>query len=628
MLPALSVLFGLQMLRMVMPQMVWILGDRFGLNAIVLGIIAIVAFSSAFLAGTIKKFFSSYRVIVCTATVLGLTRLLTQIPWSNPLINMIIAMTGIIMFGLFLSAYTDEMRFRGNKTTGNLIIGFLTGLVLDTAIHGAFGTYDIAWQSTILPFSLVIILVLLQWRFIFTFKPIQHKSTESGGFTWPWLAVGPFLFFEMVVLQNIARYTVSTGWNAPYVFGWILLSQIAGLFAAVLVVNKLRTNRLLISVGCGIVLIAGSVFPYPDQPWIAALSVFIQQVSASLLITLIIAGTINKKNSSGKSSVSIPNGAAFLLFGVLSLAYYTVYQINLPYENTVLEMVAAVIISICAIVPNLKSTNSIPSFSISWTTPVVALVLLILPITGIMTRQEAQTATGDGYPIKLMTYNLHNGFNPGGDLDMEALAKVIEDADPDIIALQEISRGWLISGRVDMLDWLSQRLDMPYVTGPTEGKLWGNAVLSKYPVTESINYELPPQNLFLRRGLLLVNIDIGNGESLNIIATHLHHIPADSEIRQQQVPALLALWDTAKFTVITGDMNAKPDSPEMALLREAGLVDVMDGSIPPEGYTFNSVEPFERIDYIWITPDLKSFNAEVIPVQASDHFPVVVELSR
>lgn len=80
-----------------------------------------------------------------------------------------------------------------------------------------------------------------------------------------------------------------------------------------------------------------------------------------------------------------------------------------------------------------------------------------------------------------MTYNLHNGFNTDGNLDMEALARVIEENHPDIVALQEISKGWLITGRLDMLTWLSQRLSMPYVSGPTADPLWGNAILSPIP---------------------------------------------------------------------------------------------------------------------------------------------------
>ena len=81
-----------------------------------------------------------------------------------------------------------------------------------------------------------------------------------------------------------------------------------------------------------------------------------------------------------------------------------------------------------------------------------------------------------------MSFNVHNGFSRDGRLDLEAIAQVIEASGADVVGLQEVSRGWLINGSADMVQWLSQRLGMAYVYGPTEGALWGNALLSRLPV--------------------------------------------------------------------------------------------------------------------------------------------------
>lgn len=43
----------------------------------------------------------------------------------------------------------------------------------------------------------------------------------------------------------------------------------------------------------------------------------------------------------------------------------------------------------------------------------------------------------------MMTYDLHNGFNTRGALDLEALARTIETQKPDVVALQEVARGWV-----------------------------------------------------------------------------------------------------------------------------------------------------------------------------------------
>jgi endonuclease/exonuclease/phosphatase family metal-dependent hydrolase len=625
-LPALSILFGLQLLRVMIPQITWILGDRFGLSAVILGPIALAVFSLSFFSGFLKRMAGSYRLVAVTAAGLGLARVLVQVQWSEPLVNLILSAIGTILFSIFLSVYTNEIQSRDRNSIGDLAVGLLTGFILDTGLHGIFGTYDSMWRSDFIALIITIILVLLYLLTIAMFFRHIKPESETGGSAWPWLAFGLFLFLQMVVLQNIARYTVITGWLPPCVLGWVLITQIAGLVISVLLLRKNLINMPVVIAG-GIVLIVCMAFPFPGQSWLAAMLLLLEQVSIAILLVTILTG-MSGRNDTRSGSLTAANGTGFLLFGVLTLAYYAVYQINLPYNNTILEVVTAVLIALCALVSCLKAGNHPPTIKTSWTAPAFALVLLVIPLFQIIIYEEPVETIGNGFPVKMMTYNLHNGFNTGGDLDMEALALVIEKNNPDIIALQEISRGWLISGRTDMLEWLSQRLDMPYISGPTEGQLWGSAILSRYPVMESINYELPPRDIFLRRGYLVTKIDVGNGEYLTVIVTHLHHISEDSEIRRQQVPVILETWDNTAMTIITGDLNAEPDSPEIQLFRDAGFIDVMSGSVPPEGYTYHSADLYQRIDYIWITPDLKSENAVVFQSTASDHLPVIVEIGK
>ena len=625
-LPALSVLFGLQLLKVMIPQITWVLGDRFGLNAMILGPIALAIFSFSFLSGFLKRVTDSYQLVAFSAVGLGLARLLVQVQWSEPLINLLVSAIGTILFGIFLAIYVNKIRCRGSKSVGNLVIGLLAGFILDTVLHGIFGTYDLMWRSDFLVLLITIILVLFHWLTIVDFSRYTAPETKTGGITWPWLAFGPFLFLQMVVLQNIARHTVATGWLPPYVFGWVLITQIAGLSVSVLFLRK-NLTKIPVVLSVGIILVVCTIFPFPDQPWLAVTLLLVEQISISILLVTIVTGIIGR-NDLQSGSITAANGTGFLLFGILTLAYYAVYQINLPYTNTFLEVAAAVLIAICALVSCLKTGNRTMVIKTSWVTPLLVLVLLVIPWIQTLVYEEPVEADGNGFPVTLMTYNLHNGFNTGGDLDMEALALVIEESDPDIVALQEISRGWLISGRVDMLEWFSQRLEIPYVSGPTEGQLWGSAILSRFPIVEFTNYELPPRDLFIRRGFLVTKIDIGTEDYLTVIATHLHHISEDSEIRQQQVPVILEIWNNAEMTVITGDLNAEPDSPEIRMFRDTGLIDVMSGNIPPKGYTYHSADLYQRIDYIWITPDLTSRNAKVIQSTASDHLPVIVEIDK
>jgi len=124
----------------------------------------------------------------------------------------------------------------------------------------------------------------------------------------------------------------------------------------------------------------------------------------------------------------------------------------------------------------------------------------------------------------------------------------------------------------------------------------------------------------------LAEIDAGS-EQIQLIDTHLHHVEADSDIRQEQVPGLIEAWDLAPGTILTGDFNAAPDSPEMQALANAGLLDVGEALGPSPGYTFYSADPSIRIDYIWISPDLSPISFQVPQTTASDHLPLLSVIS-
>ena len=207
---------------------------------------------------------------------------------------------------------------------------------------------------------------------------------------------------------------------------------------------------------------------------------------------------------------------------------------------------------------------------------------------------------------------------------MEAIARVIEESGADVVALQEVSRGWVVAGSLDMLSWLAQRLDMVAVGGPTTtDRQWGNAILSRYPILGERAGRLPSEGLPLRRGYLQAEIDTG-GTSLLLISTHLHHIAEEGEIREVQAGALLADWDAAPRTIIAGDFNAPPESEEIRLLVEAGLVDSAAALGIDPGYTSPADAPLQRIDYIFLSPDLMPEAFWLLPTTASDHLPLLV----
>ena len=631
-LAALTVLFGLQTLRVFVPSLFWVLSSRMGWGAIEVGLIGFLVFLTAFLALLFRRPASHRRTIMVTASGLGILRLMMQVWWGEPIFNLVLATVGTAFFAIFLPTYLDAARLRGGPAMSRFALGLLVGLILDTAIHGAFGTYDTAWQVGLLPILLTVLLVVVQWMALRSFLGTTKADAPAAGVSrpkaWPWLAIGPFLFLQLIALQNIPLVATLTGWPPPIAFGLVLLAQLAGLAVAIWLLLNMQRSLWPWALGFGTGLVLVLALACQQAGLLAALLLLVGQILISALIVIVLIGVGASTQTTGRSRIATANGVGFVLILVFLLAYYAVYDLSLPYTNTIIPPIAAFIVAICALGAPLAASREIEVDPKAWAVPVLALLLLVSPLVGAITWRAPQAVPGEGFPVRIMTYNLHNGFNTNGHLDMEALAQVIEESDPDIVALQEISRGWVISGRLDMLMWLSQRLRMPYIFGPTADPIWGNAILSRYPIAGYTQHELPPRDIRLLRGFTAVQVDVGNGTQLQLIATHFHDPEADTDVRQLQSQAILDFWDGADLTVLLGDLNSRPDDREMEMLRQAGLVDAAAAVGGTPGLTYSSLEPEKRIDYIWVSPDLKVIDAESPATTASDHLPVVAVIDK
>jgi endonuclease/exonuclease/phosphatase family metal-dependent hydrolase len=607
-----------------------------GWGAEEVGAVGLVVFLTAFIAVPLLRLMSGYLIIVVTAGGLGLFRFLLQIWWGEPLYNLVLAMLGTSLFVIFLPTYLETARRHREHNIPHFAFGLLLGLALDTTLYGVFGTYDVSWQTGWLPIFITLILVLVQWVGLASIvkgsadaaAPARTAGDISRLRSFTWLAIGPFLFLELEIFQNIAKLATATGWIQPVAYGWAVFAHLAGLGAVAFFFSQIRRSIWPWALGSGMGLIIVLILPYYQAPSLTAALLLVGQVLLSILVAVIIIGVTGDSEKAAKTSILIPNGIGMVLFLVLVFGYYAVYDISLPYSNTILEPVAAGIVACCALGASIAPQKNIPVTHRAWAFLLATLILLIFPLLTLITWQTPAADTGEGLPIRIMTYNIHNGFNTDGYLGMEAIAQVIEKSEADIIALQEVSRGWVINGRLDMLTWLSQRLKMPYIFGPATGSLWGNAILSRYPITEYTYHELPPRDQPLLRSFIATTINVGRETQLYIIATHLHHINEDIDIRQLQAKTILDFWGSAGHTVLLGDLNADPDDPEMEMLRQGGFADAAVAAGVTPAYTSTSDNPERRIDYIWISSDLRVSSVLVPVSKASDHLPVIAVIGK
>jgi len=635
-LPALTVAFGLQTLRLFLPLVVNHYGVRPGVTTIGMGLYAFAIFLSAFLTAAIRRLLGPKAMLALTAGGLGLLRLAMQFS-STAAMSLNLATAGTVLFIFFLPVYLARSRADGSQGTGSYALAILLGVTLDTAIHGICGTYDLIWQRSAGAGIAVLALVAAQLAVLaHALRTSETHETSDTPFLSgiPFLAIGPLIFLEGMLLQNIAQVTTRSAWAQPLAFCWLMLANVTGIVVATLLISQPRWRRWPVTLLAGLALLPAT-WPPSLSGGAISLGILSGQAGAAALLTLLLLAQGSQADRPGLWRTTIAHGLGMFLFAILTFAYYAGYDLILPYDNAILLPIAAVVVILCSLGASFRSQQESPT-TLNWAPAWVAILLLLLPLfswatwstPGAVREPTHASATASGWPIRIMTYNLHQGFDTDGRLGMEALARVIDGTGADVIAMQEISCGWFINSSLDMLPWLSKRLEMRYLFGPAADSIWGNAILSRYPVLEHGRGTVPKGDGVMKRSYLWARLDMGNGEDLLVIATHLHHIETEHEVRIPQIQAILDFRGGRERTIILGDMNSWPDSPEMDLFRDAGLQDAFALVGRGDGYTFASNDLYERIDYLWVTPDLQVSELVIPESTASDHLGVALTVGR
>ena len=611
--------FGLQLLR------VWIAGLFYYLNevahaehAILVGV-AVLVFAMTFFAGAVRRRLGARALLIIGGGV-GVVRLIEQIS-QDPALDLIVASIGLALSLIFIPIMLETLR--ANEDDQHFATSIVLGLAIDTAIKGALGTLELSWTSGGLPLIVVALGVAVQLALLARYRV---QATQGAGVSWTLVAIGPFLFLEAQLFQNIGHVTTLTGFSQSLAFELIVLANAFSLIAVNAAHGRLPRRAWTWSLAVGLLLVVTTlpmitdVFVSQTGDPLAPLELLVGQVAVSIGLAII-------TQARGARSATSVIGVGLVIMFVLLVGYYVGHVIKLPIAHWMFQPLAAMMVLGAMTLAVLRFGETPTPDRLDWTPGLIGLGLMVLPVIALLSWQEPSTTTGH-LPIRIMSYNLHSGFDVTGRFDLEGVAQAIEAEQADVIGLQEVSRGWVLDGSIDMLTWLSQRLKLPYVWGPTADPLWGNAILSRYPIKDVQNFAMPNNDVVRpARGYLVATIETGD-LTLNLMVTHLHHIGEDSALRVPQVQAMLATWANRAATVLMGDLNATPAAPEMQLLRAAGLIDSFAAIGTGDGFTYASNRPAQRIDYIYHSADLAARDFHVNEGTASDHRGIAVTIAR
>jgi len=171
------------------------------------------------------------------------------------------------------------------------------------------------------------------------------------------------------------------------------------------------------------------------------------------------------------------------------------------------------------------------------------------------------TACESAEPVQLrvLCYNIHHAEGVDRKLDLTRIARVIRSVKPDLVALQEVDRKVDRTDGVDQPAELARQTRMNVVFGANielQGGHYGNAILSRFPISSDNNHLLPNVNKGEQRGVLAAEIDHPKLEApLLFLATHFDHRPSDEE-RVKSAQAINDMLKTpTRPVLLAGDLN-------------------------------------------------------------------------
>lgn len=241
----------------------------------------------------------------------------------------------------------------------------------------------------------------------------------------------------------------------------------------------------------------------------------------------------------------------------------------------------------------------------------------------------------------------------------EEIVAWLDLLEPDVVCLQEVLEA--PDGR-NQARWLAEhtraRYEVAYAAGATTGGHgFGNAVLSRWPITEQASAPLPSSPASEDVARCVLHARTGG---LDVFCTHLAWRLDDGIVRERQVVALagfareVADPRAAVPPILAGDFNAEPESTEMRYLTglaslDGGSVCYLDAWAVAGGggrgctwdnhnpFAFAEREPSRRIDHIllgWrpgtgvrVAGAALACDRALTGTFASDHFGLLARLA-
>jgi endonuclease/exonuclease/phosphatase family metal-dependent hydrolase len=243
-----------------------------------------------------------------------------------------------------------------------------------------------------------------------------------------------------------------------------------------------------------------------------------------------------------------------------------------------------------------------------------------LVVSGCLPLRKPEEPSGPHFSA--LTYNVNWGA-PGPDL----AAKAIEQADADVVGLQETTPAWerLLRPRLGAA--------YPHMRFRHDAGAGGMAVLSRWPI-QDVAFVRSKAGWF-PGWIVRVETPVGPVQFLNV-----HLRPPVSErgsvgpgpyvstkaVRKREIRELHARLESELPTIVLGDFNEDDSGSAVAWLKAQGMKDALrefDRRTNTWQWRTRYVTLRDRLDHIFYSSHLRCLSARVIKEGASDHFPLM-----
>ncbi|HXD29593.1 MAG TPA: endonuclease/exonuclease/phosphatase family protein [Pyrinomonadaceae bacterium] len=253
----------------------------------------------------------------------------------------------------------------------------------------------------------------------------------------------------------------------------------------------------------------------------------------------------------------------------------------------------------------------------------LALAISLLLVSGFTTSASSRTK------LRVMSYNIHVGVGMDKQLDLQRIANVINEQQPDLVGLQEVDRGVKRTQGIDEIAELARMTKMEFAFAHNldyQGGQYGVAILSRFPILKTDHQLYKNKREAERRGMLRIEVKIGT-RTVSFVTTHLDYQYEDGRVYEAE-QMLEYLKPQPGPMILVGDFNVEPSGESYQLISKQFRDVWLETKTKEAGLSYPADKPVKRIDFIMFRPKerIRAKKAWTVNTLASDHVPVMAEL--